>query len=67
MILKNLQVTTLIVGVDEILGQIREIKELQKSQLVRKRFWINFEKLTMYMMSGRHIQSFRRSKSCGGA
>jgi hypothetical protein len=34
MILKNLQVNTVIVGVDEILGQIREIKKLQKSQLV---------------------------------
>jgi hypothetical protein len=38
MVLKNLQVNTVIVGVDEILGQIREIKKLQKSQLVMKRF-----------------------------
>jgi hypothetical protein len=47
MVLKNLQVNTVIVGVDEILGQIREIKKLQKSQLVMKRFWIDHKKLTM--------------------
>jgi hypothetical protein len=79
MVLKDLQVNTIIVGVDEILGQIRkinvdgildqirEIKQLQKSQLVRKTFWFNHKKLTMCVMSGRHIKSFRGSKSCGGA
>jgi hypothetical protein len=67
MVLKNLQVNTIIVGVDEILAQIREIKKLQKSQLVMKRFWINHKNLTMYMMLGCHIKSFRRRKSCGGA
>jgi hypothetical protein len=79
MVLKTLQVNTVVVGVDEILGQnrkinvdgildqIREIKELQKSQLVWKTFWINDKNLTMCVISGRYIKSFRRSKSCGGA
>jgi hypothetical protein len=47
MILKNLQVNTVIVGVDEILGQIREIKKLQKSQLVIEKFWMDYKNLTM--------------------
>jgi hypothetical protein len=47
MVLKNLQVNAVIVGVDEILGQIREIKKLQKSQLVIEKFWMDYKNLTM--------------------
>ena len=61
MIEQNLQVNTLVVGVDTlvigveslasgvdaILNQIREIKKLQKSQLVRNRKRIRFLTLTI--------------------
>jgi len=48
-ILQNSQVNTLIVGVDEILDQIVEIKNCQKSQLVRNGACANCKRLTMYL------------------
>jgi len=53
MVLQNLQTNTLVVGVDEILNQIRMIKELQNSQLVGNAVSIELQKLTPYDVSVR--------------
>jgi len=56
MIEQNLQINVLVVGidtlangVDAIQNQIREIKKLQKSQLVRNRNRIRFLTLTIHI------------------
>ena len=54
MVLQNLQANTLVVGVDEILDQIRIIKELQNSQLVGNEVSIKLQTLTLYDVSVRY-------------
>ena len=51
---QNLQANTLVVGVDEILNQIRVIRKLQNSQLVRNGVSIELQKLTLYDVSVRY-------------
>jgi hypothetical protein len=58
----NVKISSMGRHVDGILDQIREIKELQKSQLVRKKFWINHKKLTTCVMSGGHLEEAKAAE-----